>query len=79
MQDKALSIFQTVLFGIGGIAILVLVWVPALPLVERMLGTLVGSVGLIWASIQTLLLILMRTKTRVGTDLPEVEAKKKPS
>jgi len=76
MQDKALGIFLVMLYGIGGIVILVVVWVQPMPLVDRMLATFVGSVGLVWASIQALFLMPVRTKTNVGTDLPEVEVKK---
>ena len=61
MNDKGLQLFLTVTFGIGGIAILVLAWPFAYPvtLQGRILTTLIGSVGLVWALIKTLSLMPM--------------------
>lgn len=48
MRDRALSVFLMLLFGAGGIAVLVLAWVRPMPLTERILAVSVGSVGVIW-------------------------------
>ena len=47
MRDKALDIFMIVLFGLGGIAILILAWVQPMPLLERVSTTFIGSTGLL--------------------------------
>jgi membrane protein implicated in regulation of membrane protease activity len=77
-RDRSLDIFLMVLFGMGGIAILVLAWVQPMPLPERILTTLFASVGLFWVLYRALSLISLRTKIDIGKDLSEVELKKKP-
>ena len=56
MKDKSLSIFLIVLFGMSGIAILLLTWLRPMPESERILDTFIGSVGLCVALANTLLL-----------------------
>ena len=56
MRDKSLGIWLIVLFGISGIAMLMLVWLwPTLEL-ERVTATIIGSAGLSVATIQALTL-----------------------
>ena len=62
MRDKGLRIFLMVLFGMGGIAILVLAWARPMPLAQRVLATSVGSIGLSWVFIQALLLRSVRSR-----------------
>ena len=50
MKDKSLGMFLTVLFGISGVAILVLTWLQPMPGTERVLSTLIGSTGLLVAT-----------------------------
>jgi hypothetical protein len=76
MHDKALGTFLMVLFGSGGIVVLVLAWTRPLPLPDRILTTFVGSAGLVWTSIRALSFMFVRTKTNLGTDLPQAEVKK---
>ena len=57
MKDKGLNIFLSVLFGISGIAILLLAWTEPASLLERILTTAIGSVGLIWAFSRALPLV----------------------
>ena len=60
MKDKGLDIFLAVLFGIGGIVILVLAWAGQMPVPERIFATLIASIGLIWVLIRALLLMSVR-------------------
>jgi len=77
MKDKSLSIFLIVLFGMSGIAILLLTWLRPMPESERILDTFIGSVGLCVALANTLLL----KSPNVGRDdkqpVVEVEARGK--
>jgi hypothetical protein len=61
MRDKGLRVFLIVLFGIGGIAILILAWSRAMPLHERILTSSVGVIGLSWVLIQAILLRSVRS------------------
>ena len=56
MKDKSLDIWLIVLFGISGMAILLLGWLWPTLESERITATLTGSVGLFMASIRALLL-----------------------
>ena len=67
MRDKSLDIFLMVLFGIGGITILVLAWLQPMPLTDRILTTFVGSIGLVWVSIRALLFKPVPTETSIET------------
>ena len=63
MGDKSLSIFLMVLFGISGIAILMLAWLWQMPASERVLATLIGSTGLFVALSRGLLLRSSKART----------------
>ena len=52
MRDKSLDILLMALFGTSGIAILLLAWLQPMADSERILTTLIGSVGLLLASIK---------------------------
>ncbi len=78
MIDKSLSIFLVVLFGASGIVILVLAWLQPMPASERILATFVGSVGLLVALVQALLLKSRREKTGAKQDMIEVEVEDEP-
>ena len=56
MRDKPLGIFLMVLFGISGIAILMLAWLQPMLASERILTTFVGSIGLFVALVRALML-----------------------
>lgn len=56
MKDKGFGIFLGVLFGIGGICILVFTWVQTMPASERIVSNCIGSMGILWALIQVPLL-----------------------
>ncbi len=71
MGYKSLDIFQMVLFGIGGIAILILTWVQPMPLIERILSMSIGSIGIFWVLIH----VLLRKPLRAGTDRTPVTVK----
>ncbi len=49
MKDKSMEVFLTVMFGILGLAIIVLAWVRPMPESERILTTIIGSIGLLLA------------------------------
>ena len=55
-RDKSLSILLVVLFGISGVAILVLTWLQPMPGMERVLSTLIGATGLLVATGRGMLL-----------------------
>jgi len=76
MTDKSLGIFLMVVFGISGIAILMLAWLRPMPESERILSTFIGSVGLLVAFSRALLLKSARTET--GHVLVEAEVEDKP-
>jgi len=77
MGDKSLSIFLIVLFGMSGIAILLLTWLRAMPESERVLNTFIGSVGLSVALANTLLLKSPRVRRDDKQSTVEVEVKGK--
>jgi len=56
MKDKSLDIWLIVLFGISGMAVLLLGWLWPTLESERITATLTGAVGLFVASIRALLL-----------------------
>ena len=47
MKDKSLDILLVVLFGLSGMTILTLAWVQPMVISERILTTIIGSIGLI--------------------------------
>lgn len=71
MKDKALDTFSVILFGTGGIAILVLAWVQPMPVWERILTSLVGSVGLVGVLVRAPGLRSMQGK--MGAEKPQAE------
>jgi len=56
MKDKSLDIWLIVLFGISGMAVLLLGWLWSTLESERVTATLTGSVGLFVASTRALML-----------------------
>ena len=56
MKDKSLGIMLIVLFGISGIAVLLLGWLWPTLESERITATFAGSAGLLVASIEALIL-----------------------
>ena len=78
MRDKSLGIFLMVLFGISGIAILVLAWVRPMLASERILATLIGSVGLFVALAQVLLLRSPQDRIDAEQAMVKIEAEDKP-
>ena len=56
MRDRNFDMFLEVLFGVGGVTILIFTWVQAMPVSERILDTFIGSIGILWAVIRVPLL-----------------------
>jgi len=54
MRDKALDIFVVMLFGLGGIAILISAWAEPMFLLERIQTSFIGATGLLVAVIRVL-------------------------
>ena len=50
MRDKSQDILLMILFGIGGITIMVWTWSQAMQLPERILSISIGMIGLIWTA-----------------------------
>ena len=71
MEDKSLSIFLTVVFGIAGAVVLMLAWLRPMPESDRVLTVIVGSAGLIIALVRALLLKSLQART--GTEQVTVE------
>lgn len=76
MKDKSMEVFLAVMFGILGLTIIVLAWVRPMPESERILTTLIGSIGLLLALGRGLFLKTSRQETDVEHVL--VRAKDKP-
>ncbi len=49
MKDKSMEVFLAGLFGILGLTIIILAWVRPMPESERILTTIIGSMGLLLA------------------------------
>ena len=77
MRDKSLGVFLMVLFGISGMAVLLLVWLLPTLESERIMAIFVGSAGLLVALIQVL--TLKRSSGRIDDeqDMVTVEAEDK--
>ena len=56
MRDKSLDALLMILFGIGGMTIIVLTWSQTMQLPERILSTSIGMIGLIWTASRVRLL-----------------------
>jgi len=54
--DKSMSIFLVVFFGISGAVITTMAWLQPMPVSERILVTLIGSVGLVVALVRGLMI-----------------------
>jgi len=78
MSDKSLDIFLMVLFGIGGITVLIVAWAQPMSVPERILTIAIGSIGLLWVLGRALSLRSRLAKVGIGKNLVEVEMKKKP-
>jgi polyferredoxin len=68
MRDKSLDIFLMVLFGIGGIIILVLAWLQPMPLTDRIVTTSIGSIGIVWVLIRARVLKPVPTEAVIETN-----------
>jgi len=66
MTDRSLDIFLMVLFGLGGLVLLTLAWVQPMPVSERILTTIIGSIGLVWVFFRALSLKPIPVKRRNG-------------
>ena len=73
MRDKSLDIFLMLLFGISGVAILMLAWLQPMVVPERILTTFIGSVGLLVAVIRAPRLKSGKDRTDDASVLAEVE------
>ena len=56
MRDRDFDMFLEVLFGVGGITILIFTWIQPMPVSERIFNTFIGSIGILWAIIRVPLL-----------------------
>jgi len=63
MRDKSLTMWLIIMFGIPGIAVLLLAWLWPVLESERSMAFFVGSAGLLVALIQTLTLKRSRSRT----------------
>ena len=70
MKDKSLNITLISIFGISGIAMLMLAWLQPMLGPERIMAFFIGSIGLLVALIRTLML---KTR-RIQAETVEVES-----
>jgi len=73
MRDKSLSILLMALFGMTGVAIILLTWLRPMSGPERIVDTVVGSLGLVVAIIGA-----KRYRSVGKPALAEVEVKDEP-
>ena len=73
MKDKGLGIFLKLLFGMGGIIILVTTWTEPIALPERIFATSFGFAGLSFALSQVISLIAGSFRTGGVNNRPEVD------
>ena len=78
MIDRPLGIFLIMLFGISGIALLVLAWLRPMSESERILTISIGSVGLFVALVRMLLLRPLKTRAGAEQTAVEVDIEDKP-
>lgn len=78
MNDKSLDIFLMVLFGAGGITILIVAWAQPMPVLERVLTTSIGLIGPFWVLVRALSLTSVLARIGIRKNLAEVGMKKKP-
>jgi hypothetical protein len=76
MQDKSLDIFLILLFGVSGIAVLVLAWLWPVMAPERIPATFIGSVGVFVAAARAL--HFKSPQSRANAEQVLVEAEDKP-
>jgi len=74
-RDKSLGLLLMVLFGVSGVAILVLAWLQPMPERERILSTFIGASGLLVALSRGLLLKSVKVGTDTGPTMVKVEDK----
>lgn len=78
MIDKTLDIFLIVLFGAGGMTILIMAWMQPMSLSERILSTSIGAIGLIWVLLRALQFRSLHASNDTEPDTVNIEAENKP-
>lgn len=78
MIDKSLSIFLMIIFGMSGITILTLAWLEPLPASERIMTTLIGSIGLFVSFTRALQIRSLPPETNTEQRLVKAEVKENP-
>ena len=73
MKDKSLDIWLIVLFGISGMAVLLLAWLWPTLESERIMATFAGSTGLFVALIRALMLKRLPVTTENKSTMIKVE------
>ena len=76
MNDKSLGIFLMVLFGIGGITILIVAWAQPMPALERVLTTSIGLIGPFWVLSRAPSLRSVLARVGIRKNLAEAGIKK---
>ena len=74
MKDKSLNITLISIFGISGIAMLMLAWLQPMPGSERVMAFFVGSIGLLVALTRMLMLKTQRIQPETRIVAVEVES-----
>ena len=54
VRDKGLRLFMMVIFGAGGLTILIQAWAQPMASHERFITILIGSIGILWVIVQAL-------------------------
>ena len=74
MKDKSLNITLISIFGISGIAMLIMAWLQSMLGSERFMAFFIGSIGLLVALIRTLMLKTQRIQPETRIVAVEVES-----
>lgn len=70
MKDKSLGIWLIVLFGLSGMAVIVLAWLWPTLQSDRITATLLGGVGIVMAVVRSLMFRQSTADKRVTVKVP---------
>lgn len=78
MKDKSLEVSLRLLFGMGGMIIVIVAWLQPMSVVERILTTSIGSIGPLWVLARALPLRAMLANLGIGKNPVGAETERKP-
>lgn len=78
MKDRALDVFLRLIFGVGGMIIVIVAWIQPMSVSERILTTAIGSIGPFWVLARALPLRAMLANLGIGKNPVGAETERKP-